>query len=98
MVIHRKRYATNSTRTAENTDHVKPNLENHTKDFEKQGVLRRVTTSTERISGTVVIQKPGKICICLDDKDLNRVLKRAKFQIPKIDNILPRLATANVFF
>ena len=43
---------------------------------ESDGVLTPVTEATDWVSSTVIFQKPsGQIRICLDPKDLNRVIK-----------------------
>lgn len=56
---------------------------------EKRGIIKKVTAPTEWISSVVIVAKPGKIRICLDPRDLN--------QMPTLEEILPRLAKANVF-
>ena len=45
----------------------------------------------------VIVAKSGKIRICLDPRDLNKALKRPKYQMPTLEEILPRLAKAKVF-
>lgn len=57
--------------------------------LEKRGIIKKVTAPTEWISSVVIVTKPGKIRICLDPRDLN--------QMPTLEEILPRLAKANVF-
>ena len=66
-------------------------------DLEKKGIIKKVTTPTEWISSMVIVAKPGKIRICLDPRDLNKALKRPKYQMPTLEEILPRLAKAKVF-
>ena len=65
-------------------------------DLEKRGIIKKVTTPTEWISSMVIVAKPGKIRICLDPQDLNKALKRPKYQMPTLEEILPRLAKAKV--
>ena len=38
-----------------------------------------------------------KLRICIDPRDLNKAIKRPKYQIPTLDDILPQLAKARVF-
>jgi hypothetical protein len=38
----------------------------------------------------VVVDRPGKLRICLDPKDLNKALKRSHYPLPTIEDILPR--------
>ncbi|KAI7800957.1 hypothetical protein IRJ41_017925 [Triplophysa rosa] len=45
----------------------------------------------------VVQKKMGQIRICVDLKQLNKTVKREKFVLPTIDDILPKLAHAQVF-
>ena len=46
----------------------------------------------------VIVKKPnGNIRVCLDPKDLNKVLKRSHYPMPTIDDILPELSRAKVF-
>ena len=45
----------------------------------------------------VVVAKPGKIRICLDPRDLNKALKRPKYQMPTLEELLPKLGKAKVF-
>ena len=46
----------------------------------------------EWISSMVIVAKPGKIIICLDSRDLNKTIKRPKYQMPTLEDILPRPA------
>lgn len=66
-------------------------------DLVNKGVLAKVTEPTEWISSMVVVRKPNKIRICLDPKNLNTALRRSHYQIPTIEEILPRLGKAKVF-
>ncbi len=45
----------------------------------------------------VVVDKPGKLRICLDPKDLNQHLQRSHYPIPTIEDILPDLKNAKIF-
>ncbi|CAB4029076.1 Retrovirus-related Pol poly from transposon, partial [Paramuricea clavata] len=42
--------------------------------------------------------KSGALRICIDPKPLNEALKRERYQIPVIDDLLPNLSEARVFF
>ena len=66
-------------------------------DLEKRGIIQKVTQPTEWISSMVVVAKPGKIRICLDPRDLNKALKRPKYQMPTLEDFLPKLGKAKVF-
>ena len=66
-------------------------------DLEKRGIIKKVTEPTEWISSMVIGAKPNKSRICLDPRELNKALKRPKYQMPTLEEILPRLAKAKVF-
>ena len=66
-------------------------------EMEKKGVIARVTEPTDWISSAVTVQKNDKLRICIDPKDLNEAIKRPKYQMPTVDEVLPKLAQAKVF-
>ena len=45
----------------------------------------------------VAVKKPGKLCICICPKDLNKAIKRNHYPLPTIEEILPGVAKAKVF-
>jgi len=55
------------------------------------------TQPTEWISSMVTVAKPGKIRICLDPQDLNKAIKRPKYQMPTLEEVLPKLNNTKVF-
>ena len=59
--------------------------------------MEKVTIPTNWISSMAVVTTPNKIRICLDPKDLNKVVIRPKYQIPTLDELLPKLSKAKVF-
>ena len=62
-----------------------------------QGIITPVTTPTPRISNLVAIKKPGKLRVCIDPRDLNHAIRRPKYQMPILDEILPGLSNARLF-
>ena len=66
-------------------------------EMEKRGIITKISEPTEWISSMVVVAKPGKIRICIDPRDLNRAVKRPKYQMPTLEEILPSLSKAQVF-
>ena len=53
---------------------------------------------TDWVSNVVIATKPpGDLRICIDPKELNKVLKRERYPIPVIENVLPELSKARVF-
>ena len=45
----------------------------------------------------VVVTSPNKIRICLDPKDVNKAVIRPKYQMPTLDELLPKLSKAKAF-
>ena len=74
-------------------DKVKEKLE----DLESKGIVEKVTIPTEWISSMVVVTTPSKIRICLDPQDLNKAVIRPKYQMPTLDELLPKLSKAKAF-
>ena len=74
-------------------DKVKAKLD----DLEKKGIVEKVTTPTEWISSMVVVTTPNKIRICLDPRDLNKAVIHPKYQMPTLDELLPKLSKAKVY-
>ena len=66
-------------------------------ELETKGIIQKETDPTDWISSMVVVAKPQKIRICLDPKDLNQALKRPKYQMPTLEELLPKLNNARVF-
>ena len=50
------------------------------------------------ISCFAAVKKLGILTICIDPKDLNKALKRNHYYAKTLDDILPNLAKAKVFF
>lgn len=57
----------------------------------------KVLQPTEWISNLVAVQKPVKLRVCVDLRDLNRAIKSPKYQMPTVDEVLPKLSKAKVF-
>ena len=74
-------------------DKVKAKLD----DMERKGIVEKVTVPTDWIRSMVVVATPSKIRICLDPKDLNKAVIRPKYQMPTLDELLPKLSNAKVF-
>ena len=50
---------------------LKSKLKEKIDEMEKQGIIVKETQSTEWISSLVAVQKPGKLRVCIDLRDLN---------------------------
>jgi len=72
---------------------IQPKLKAKLQELVDQGILATETEPTDWISSLVVTtKKSGELRICIDPKDLNKGLKRAKYTMPTLDEVLPRLA------
>ena len=66
--------------------------------MEANKVIAQVEEPTEWVNSLVVIEKPnGALRICLDPRDLNKVLKREHFQLPTWEEISTRIVNAKYF-
>ena len=67
-------------------------------EMEARGIIAQMSEPSEWISSMVVVKKPsGDLRICIDPKDLNSALQRARYPLPTIDDVLPKLTKARVF-
>jgi len=77
---------------------IQQQLKTKLQELVDQGILTTVTEPTDWISSLVITKKKsGQLRICIDPKDLNKGLKRAKYSMPTLEEVLPKLANAKVF-
>ena len=63
--------------------------------MEAGGVIEKVEEPTEWVNFLVVVQNPdGSLRLCLDPRDLNKVINSEHFQLPTFEDISTRLARA----
>lgn len=66
--------------------------------LEGLGVISKVDEPTPWVSSVVVAtKKSGALRVCIDPKPLNEALKRERYQLPVLDDLLPELSKAKVF-
>ena len=66
--------------------------------MEAAGVIEKVEEPTEWVNSLVVVENlDGSLRLCLDPRDLNKVIKREHFQLPTFEDISTRLAEATHF-
>ena len=66
--------------------------------LERLKVITPVDELTEWVSQIVVaVKKSGELRVCIDPRPLNTILKRERYKIPVIDDLLPDLTDARVF-
>ena len=67
-------------------------------DLEKNEIVTPVTSPTARISSVVTVpKKNSKLHMCLDPRDLNRVIQHEHYPLLTIEDIATRLHGAKVF-
>ena len=77
---------------------VRDKFKEELKRLESLKVITPVDEPTEWVSQIVVaMKKSGELRVCIDPKPLNAALKRERYQIPVIDDLLPDLTDARVF-
>lgn len=73
-------------------------LKENLDELEKSKIIEKVNGPSDWVNAMVLVRKPnGKLRICLDPKDLNKVIKREYCQIPTIEEITSQLAGASIF-
>lgn len=64
----------------------------------RQGVIAKVEGPTDWVNSMTVVKKAnGDLRICLDPRDLNKVIRREHFKLPTLTEITARLAGAKYF-
>ena len=68
------------------------------KRMEQLGVIAQVHEPTEWCSAMVVVPKAnGQVRICVDLTKLNQSVRRVRYQLPAVEQILAQLTGATVF-
>ncbi|CAB4030046.1 Hypothetical predicted protein [Paramuricea clavata] len=66
--------------------------------MESRGIIKKVNEPTAWVNSMVVNEKrSGKLRICIDPRDLNKVLRREHYQLPTQQEITSRLTDAKFF-
>ncbi|GFS85112.1 transposon Tf2-9 polyprotein [Nephila pilipes] len=75
---------------------LQPKLKSTLNNLEKEGVESKVNKPTDWVQSLVIVEKSnGNLRLCLDPRDLNKVIKREHYQIPCTDDIISRLEGYN---
>ena len=73
-------------------------LKEELNQMEAHGIIKRVTKPTDWVSSLVLVKKPSnKLRVCLDPTNLSKAIKRPRFLLPTVDDILAKLNGAIVF-
>ena len=65
--------------------------------MENLKVIQQVTEATRWVSSIVTVVKPGKVCICLDPKNLNAAIMREHYPMLTREEVVAKLANAKWF-
>ncbi|GFT45669.1 transposon Tf2-9 polyprotein [Nephila pilipes] len=77
---------------------LQPKLKSTLNNLEKEGIVSKVNKPTDWVQSLVIVEKPnGNLRLCLDPRDLNKVIKREHYQILYTDNIISRLEGKKIF-
>ncbi|GFX08517.1 transposon Ty3-I Gag-Pol polyprotein [Trichonephila clavipes] len=77
---------------------LQPKLKSTLDRLENEGIVSKVNKSTDWVQSLVIVEKPnGNLRLCLDPRDLNKVIKREHYQIPCTDDIISRLEGKKIF-
>ena len=76
---------------------LKQRLKNELDRLETENIIVPVTETTTWVSSLVVVEKPHKLRICIDPRDLNKAIMRSHYPLPVLEDILPNLSKAKVF-
>ena len=77
--------------------HLRDKVNEKIKEMVDREIIKKIDKPTSWISSMVAVNRAGKLRLCIDPKDLNKAIQRPKYQLPTIDEILPKLAGAKVF-
>ena len=77
---------------------LKSDLKNCLKSMVDNDVIEPVDKPTEWVNNIVITKKKdGSLRVCLDPRPLNKALKRERYQLPVLDDVLPSLSQAKIF-
>ncbi|GBL80157.1 Transposon Ty3-I Gag-Pol polyprotein [Araneus ventricosus] len=77
---------------------LQPTLKETLDKLEKEKIVSKVNKRTDWVQSLVIVEKPnGNLRLCLDPRDLNKVIKRGHYQIPSADDIISRLEGKKIF-
>ena len=75
-----------------------PKVEEELKRMEKNGVIEHITEPTDWCAPIVpILKKGGGVRICVDLKRLNRAVKRERYILPTIDDLMHKMKGSTVF-
>ena len=89
---------TSSACKEESANRVQEQIEKALQQMEDLKIITLVTIPTEWVSSITYPRKPdGTLWICLDARDLNKVISREHYKAPTLKEISHKLADATIF-
>jgi hypothetical protein len=64
--------------------------------LEESGIIRKVEEPTDWVGNVAIVERNGKIRICLSPQELNKALKRPQNQFNTMEEMLPEMGNAKV--
>ena len=72
---------------------LKPELEKELKRLVDLAIIEPVQKTSDRVNGFVVVEKPnGKLRVCLDQRSLNKAIKREYLHLPTDGEIFAQMS------
>ena len=66
--------------------------------MEETGIIEQIQEPTDWCTGTVIVpKKDGGVWICTDYKKLNAEIKRERYVLPTVEDILHKLRGSTIF-
>ncbi|KAJ8881056.1 hypothetical protein PR048_017529 [Dryococelus australis] len=76
---------------------LQPKVKEKLTEMIKDKIVEQISEPTEWIGSLVLVTRDGKLRMCLDPHEVNKVLRRARLIIPTIEELLPEQIDAKVF-
>ncbi|GBN62739.1 Uncharacterized protein K02A2.6, partial [Araneus ventricosus] len=77
---------------------LQPKLKETLDKLEKEKIVSKVNKPTDWVQSLVIVEKPnGNLRLCLDPRDLNKVIKFEHYRIPSADDIINSLEGKKIF-
>lgn len=77
---------------------LKEKVQDELSSMERKGIIKKMEEPTPWVNSMVVKEKKsGRPRICIDPRDLNKVIKREPYQVPTQQEITSRLAGPRFF-
>ena len=74
-------------------DRVKEELQR----MENDGVIKKQEEPTDWVNSMVIVETPKKLRICIDPRDMNKVIKQEHFPMKTIEEVVQNMPGAKVF-